>query len=263
MSTKKTFIIAVALDLLIFNQALAGHYELLGDYPTGVHDTKFQVFPENLEVCKAYEKNLNSFPEIRSVMVCERPINSKLKDFKKPDWQTLDVLENKDFIKKIEKQSEYYRANPNNFNEKQWDETFKARVEERGIKLRYAKLEIDSDKYKHVKSEYLPLYILEYEFRGKCDPFDERWLENSGGIEYFITTKEMKEILPIIGLGGLRGVFIYKGDIYFDALSYTWNDKLKKKQYEIWLYKMYYRTGEFARVPICRFRYIGKVTILK
>ena len=254
MSTKITFIIAVALNLLIFNQALAGHYELLGDYPTGVHDTKFQVFPENLEVCKAYEKNLNSFPEIHSVMVCERPINPKLKDFKKPDWQTLDVLENKDFIKKIEKQSVYYRANPNNFSEKQWDETFKARVEERGIKLRYAKLEIDSDKYK---------YILEYNFPGKCDPFDERWLENSGGIEYFITTKEMKEILPIIGLGELRGVFIYKGNIYFDALSYTWNDKLKKRQYEIWLYKMYYPTAEFARVPICRFGYTGKVTILK
>jgi len=256
---------AILLNLFIYHEAIAGDYELLEDYPTGVHDTKFQVFPENLQVCKAYENNLNSFPEMHSVMVCERPINPKLKDFKKPDWQTLDVLENKDFIKKIEKQLSYYRANPNNFNEKQWDETFNARVEEKGIKLRYAKLEIDSDKYKHVKSEYLPLYILEYEFRGKCDPSDDRWLKNSGGIEYFITNKEMKEIMPLIGIGSLRGVFIYKGEIYFDSHSYEWSSKLKKSQSEIWLYKMYLRlsASEFARIPICRFRYIGKAPTLK
>lgn len=264
MSIKISIFIAILLNLFMYHEALSGNYELLKRYPTGVHSQMFEVDESNLEVCKAYEKNLNSFPEIHSVMVCERPINSKLKDFIKPDWQALNVSEYKDVIKKMDKQSIYYRSNPNKFNEEKWDEIFKARIEEGKIKLHYAKLDIDKNKYNHVKPENMPLYMLKYDFGGKCDPSDDKWFDYSG-IEYFITNKEINEIARIIGLGSLRGAFIYKGEIYFDAFSYTdsYKYELRNRQYEIWLYKMVYLSGEFARVPICRFRYIGKIPTLK
>ncbi len=263
MPIKISVFLAILLNLFLYNEAISGNYELLKNYPTGHHSQMFEIDESNLEVCKAYEKNLNSFPEIRSVMVCERPINPKLTDFKKPDWQKLNALDLKNVIMRIDKQTPYYKIHPNYFNEEKWEETFKTRIEEGTIKQRYAKLEIDNDKYKHLKSESLPLYILEYDFGGKCDPSNDRWLENSGGIEYFITTKDLKELVPIIGLGSLRGVFVYEGEVYFDALSYSWNEKLKKRRYEIWLHILSYRSGEFSRAAICRFRYIGKDPTMK
>ena len=51
--------------------AFAGYYELIDG--------------KRIEVCQAYEKNLNSFKP-RLPMGCKRPVNEKMTDFGKPKW---------------------------------------------------------------------------------------------------------------------------------------------------------------------------------
>ncbi len=64
--------IAIARSLFAASPALAGQYEIIKG--------------KGVEVCEAYEKNLNTFNPKTYPMVCEREINPRMKDFKKPDW---------------------------------------------------------------------------------------------------------------------------------------------------------------------------------
>jgi hypothetical protein len=77
---KKYFLAIVVFTFLLPVYALAGEYVL--------------VKGEGIEVCEAYRNNLNSFnpPNVFS-MACQRKINPKFADFKKPDWQKLDLRE--------------------------------------------------------------------------------------------------------------------------------------------------------------------------
>lgn len=80
-SSRATRLLALALPLLFgllaMNPALAGRYEL--------------VKGMGVEVCEAYEKNLNSFKP-RYPFRCVRPINPELKEFTKPVFRGPDSL---------------------------------------------------------------------------------------------------------------------------------------------------------------------------
>jgi hypothetical protein len=50
---------------------------------------------KGVEVCEAYSKNLNSFNlHSQYVMACERKINPIFADFKKPEWEKLELRDN-------------------------------------------------------------------------------------------------------------------------------------------------------------------------
>lgn len=76
-------IATVATFLLSAGSVLAGQYEL--------------VKGKGVEVCEAYQKNLNSFSPTEP-MRCERPVNPKFKDFQKPKWERIDGLANYSLI---------------------------------------------------------------------------------------------------------------------------------------------------------------------
>ncbi|HEX20383.1 MAG TPA: hypothetical protein ENG78_06160 [Acidiferrobacteraceae bacterium] len=57
-----------------------------------------------VEVCEIYKKNLNSFGHI---MACERKINPKFADLKKPIWKKLDLWENRELLRRAEKFLEF------------------------------------------------------------------------------------------------------------------------------------------------------------
>lgn len=69
------FILMPALALTA-PPSLAGRYELLEG--------------KGVEVCEAYQENLNSFKPTLP-MVCQRSVNPQLKNFSKPDWQRIDA----------------------------------------------------------------------------------------------------------------------------------------------------------------------------
>lgn len=242
---------------------IGGRYELLKRYPTGIHEGMFEVDPSNMEVCRAYEKNLNSFPEIEHPMVCERPINPAFEEFKRFQWTELNASEQRDTVLKIDKQSPYYKANPGAMKIEQWEEELKARIAKGRIRLRLAQIEVNEIDGKPLDA---PLYMLEYDPGGKCDPMSQQSLNYySLGYEYFITDQHMDNLVRI--WGELSDPFVYKNKVYFTSFTYTdWSDwfkhRLKSRQYEVWLYELMRPVGDFAAVPACRFRYIGKVPVI-
>jgi len=175
-----------------------GRYHLLMRYPTGVHEGMFEVDPSNIEVCGAYEKNLNSFPETKHPMVCERPINPAFKEFKTFQWTDLNVSEHRNTILKIDRQSSFYRANPGSFKIEEWEEQFKRRIAEGLIRLRLAKIQVSQIDDKFLDA---PLCILEYDPGRKCNPTSQPSVDYSLGYEYYITDQHITNIVNIVGAG--------------------------------------------------------------
>ena len=248
--------------------AESGRYQLLKRYPTGIHTSMVEVAYDNMDVCRAYEKNLNSFPEIKHPMVCERPINPALKEFNTLQWAELMVSEHRDTVLKIDKQSSFYRANPSAMKIEEWEEQFKRTIAQGLIRLRLAKIQVTEINGNCLDA---PLYILEYGSASKCNPMSQTSLDYSGGYKYFITDHHMDNLVKIGGsawFGELSGPFVYKNKVYFTSFGYTdWSDwfkrRLKLTQYEVRLYVLYQpHVGAFAAAPICRFKYIGTIPVI-
>lgn len=251
----------MAIFILMPMPAECGCYKLLKNYPTGIHEQMWEVGENDMDVCKAYEKNLNSFPKNKLPMVCDRPINPTFKDFRELQWTDLNVSERKDMIQKMDKESLYYKGNPNAFKIEEWEKQFKSRVSEGRIKLRLAKIEVTKVDSKSLNDL---TYILEYDTGRKCNPMKRGSLEYSGGYNYFITDNQMKKIIKILGdasIDKLSGPFVYNNCIYFTSFSYRLLGDLKSRQYEVWLHKLVRPLGEFAAVPVCRFKYTGNVPV--
>lgn len=83
--------VAIAMLIIFFTaSADAGQYVL--------------VKGKGAEVCEAYRKNLNSFGDLNVyTMACERERNPKFTKFKKPDWEEIDLWENRELLKKVER----------------------------------------------------------------------------------------------------------------------------------------------------------------
>jgi hypothetical protein len=82
-------IIAVAIDIFSCPVLLhAGEYVL-----TDRSDS---------ELCREYRNNLNSIKGVFHPMVCERKLNPKFTDFKRPKWKKLDPWKYKDLVREVE-----------------------------------------------------------------------------------------------------------------------------------------------------------------
>jgi hypothetical protein len=79
-------LLAVVLSALCSASALAGSFQL--------------VSGKRFDLCRAYDKNLRSFPDLTS-QTYEWPLNPKLKSFAKPRWNAVDARENLSVIKKL------------------------------------------------------------------------------------------------------------------------------------------------------------------
>ena len=136
------FLATAGLALALYSTAsVGGKYELMSYIPTGVRDQMFSILRRDIEICKAYEENLNSFPETPHIMACERRINPRLKDFSKPKWTPLDVRKHAELVKVMDKMV-FYRWRPNTFDEELWRKRFEERVATNSIKLSVAQLDV-------------------------------------------------------------------------------------------------------------------------
>ena len=73
------FMVAAVASTTFTYPAHAGRYELIKG--------------RGVEVCEAYEKNLNSLRNPWP-MNCEREVSQKFKEFSKPKWQRVDAIKN-------------------------------------------------------------------------------------------------------------------------------------------------------------------------
>jgi hypothetical protein len=80
---------AILVGLLVLANPLAhaGRYELIKG--------------QGVEVCEAYEKNLNSF-EPHEPMLCDRPVSPEVTDMQKPEWERLNFDQNQTLIVSVD-----------------------------------------------------------------------------------------------------------------------------------------------------------------
>ena len=146
MKFKLAYLPVIVFLMLLTAMAFAGEYVLLEGH--------------KYEVCRDYAKNLNSFKSMPFAMVCEREINPKFADFKKPEWKELDIWDHKEMILQLENRM-WRRNNPKKPDDQEWLNRIKKDIEEKSISLSEAWFDIDNNgKIDH---------ILVYKY-GRCDP---------------------------------------------------------------------------------------------
>ena len=79
-------LVGLTWSLLFSNAAYSGTFKLNSG--------------KQFELCRAYEKNLASFPDV-ALETTEWPLNPALKEFRKPRWRTIDAHQNLPVIKTI------------------------------------------------------------------------------------------------------------------------------------------------------------------
>lgn len=149
--------------MLIADVATAGDYVLM--------------VGKGIEVCEAYLKNLNSFPD-DPPMVCERKVNPKFTGFSKPVWQPLDALEHLDLLEQIERQKLSYIEEDIRNREKLivW---FKEHIVSGRIRLALTNIDIEQNGMTANET------VLQYEY-ADCDPANESNFAGLAGRAFYV-----------------------------------------------------------------------------
>lgn len=258
---------SVLASVVLSDVAYAGRYELAKYIPTGIHVDKSPVYPENMELCKAYEANLNSFPEVKEPFACERPINPKLTDFGKPKWKELDASKHIGLLLEIARLRN--RNQPQPFDEAGYRKGIQENVRQGRIRLKLSDLDIvPAPSSADRKPDGIPEKVLRVE-RGeiKCNPADGGVRRAPPKREYFIVNHDLTEVSEFDTVGSGMDVFLYKGHVYFDEFYATravdadspdFDDPTKRQpvlsrdRYEIYV-SVPRRKGAS---PACRYRYV-------
>ncbi len=184
------------LWLLMADLATAGDYVL--------------VLGKGIEVCEAYLKNLNSFPN-DPPMVCERKVNPKFPEFSKPTWQPLDALEHLDLLEQIQRQKlshieeEYIR------NREKLIAWFKEHIVSGRIRLALADIDIEQNGTTAKET------VLQHEY-ANCDPANESDFSGLTGREFYVLNPQKTQIdvekSKSIHFYDRADIFLFKDRVY-------------------------------------------------
>ena len=116
--------------LLLSSGAMAGEYKL-------VKGSQYQL-------CRDYQKNLNSFSEEKYPMVCERRLNPKMTDFREVKWKEIDAKKNIHLFVQMLKDEDSYKRLSDEMRQKALQKQID-RVEAGKEKLYTARFDIDND----------------------------------------------------------------------------------------------------------------------
>ena len=185
------------------------------------------VLGKGFEVCEAYLKNLNSFPKAPP-MVCERPLNPRLKELSKPQWQPLEVWPNRHLLRQALRNKPFNLKYSDEEFEKhdpleKWEANLRARLAERAMTFGVANLDVDRDGKEEA--------VLRFDSGFPCDPTNESTFANPGsGIEFYVLTPDQRGLEAWksgnFNVAGRPEIFLYKGRVYLT----TWVGNLKFTQ---------------------------------
>lgn len=220
------FIILFAVFICLTGNVFAGEYKL--------------VVGDRIDVCEAYEKNLNSFKELSHAMVCERLVDTNLKEFDKPRWRKLNIWENLDKIKNFEEFMGFTLWKEND----RWMRNLRNREKKGMAQIYETHIDIDND------GDVDRVYMYDY---GKCDPQEESHYSMPGGRNLFVWDDEnnclhrgLNQYLKFKRFD----MFIYKGKVYLDYFGAHSN--FQGGRLDV------YKSGDgiIGSVVLCRFNYI-------
>ncbi len=162
--SRRSALVLGVLWLLIADVATAGDYVLM--------------LGKGIEVCEAYLKNLNSFPD-DPPMVCERKVNPEFPEFSKPAWQPLDALKNLNLIEQIERWKPYETGFENPKRREEILALIKARIASGRIRLALANIDIEQNGTTANET------VLQYEY-ADCDPANESNFAGLAGRAFYV-----------------------------------------------------------------------------
>jgi len=187
--------IAAATSLLLaIPVAHAGRYEL--------------VKGKGVEVCEAYATNLNSF-QLHEPMLCDRLVNPRFKELRKPKWEPLNFDKNLGLIVTVDK-----LLRPNYFAKPEtMVPSLRGNVEQDNYKYQLTIIDIDNDG----KPEPVLRFV------ESCWPGSPRL----GGAALVVLQQGKNDVdlkkSQLLAEGnlenydnGIRDVFLHKGKTYFD-----------------------------------------------
>ena len=183
------------LWLLMTDLATAGDYKL--------------VLGKGIEVCEAYLKNLNAFPN-DPPMVCERKLNPKFPEFSTPTWQPLDALEHFDLLEQIARQRPIYREEYDRNREK-----IRGWIKERIAtgQIRLATTDLDIEQFGTITTQVVLQHTV-----ADCDPMNESDFAGSAGRTLYVVNAERTQLdvenSKNISYLGWADVFLYKNRVY-------------------------------------------------
>ena len=196
---RKPICFAFLLWLLMADLATAGDYKL--------------VLGKGIEVCEAFLKNLNSFPN-DPPMVCERKINPKFPEFSTPTWQPLDAQEHLALIEEIERWKPYETGFDDPIQREKMLAQITERIKNGVIRLTVTDLDIDEDGVAET--------VLKYEY-ADCDPANESQFAGMSGRSFYVLAAEKMTLDK--GKSGnfsmrIRGdIFLFKKHTYITVWS--------------------------------------------
>lgn len=226
--------LAAAVLLLAIPTAHAGSYKL--------------VKGKGVEVCEAYQKNLNSFDH-SAPMSCEREINPDMKDFQKPGWKELEAWDNRELIMKIQKFLE--PANTTIGNDYYW-QTLKRAINDRHVVLSITTIDIDNDSKTEIVAKYQDgVCQMAHRYGTPILVIDDKGKEVDRGKTFPLLQNESmdKEKDPAGGWGyAMYDVFRYKGNTYFDR----WSDFHTEK----WFLHVFKVEKNGKTDKVCSYKYV-------
>ena len=268
VSPVRALTLAVSLLLLLAAPAQAGQYELAKFWYTGIRSNTAGVQESDVALCKAFVQNLNSFPERKEPMVCERPLNPKFKDFSRPEWKEFDPMKYLDLLVQgaaMAPHTKYENQKKSKAELADWEkdarERIKANIEQGEIKLSLARLDLVGPAS---RPDGKPENVLRAEV-GHCDP---KKIENptyQRGFIYYVANDDLTEVNMEFAWSK-RGLdpFLYHDKVYFDGftVSNMPDPDLAPEQraagvgidqYEVHIYEPIER----GVAHVCRIRYVN------
>lgn len=203
------------LDVSCLETAYTQRIEQLTDQDVAVeqrvlaHGGRYEVLMgKGVEVCEGYAANLNSFKPYYP-MLCDRSVNPRFSDLKKPKWQRLDFEKNLELIVSIDR-----LLRPTYFRQPE-------------IRVPSLRGNVEQDNYRY------QVTIVDIDNDGKTEPvlrFVEACWDGSprlGGSALVVLQKNRREVdigkSQLISnaelrnySGGMRDVFLHRGKTYFD-----------------------------------------------
>lgn len=230
-SSLNVLVSSLLLSFLLPSHALAGKYEL--------------VKGKGVEVCEAYNKNLNSFRNLPHPLSCERKINPDISGFEKPQWKFVDGFENIKLVNQIDSLLNPARPSGEEIHLRE----LKKAVEQHGIVLEKADVDINNDGASEAVFKYqaggcqmgnyygTPLIALDNERMIDMDKTDNL-IQNVGRSEKYVFGRWEY---------AMYDVFVYKGTTYFDK----WSDDADKKN----IIRVF-RTDNDRTTEACVYKYV-------
>ena len=247
--------------LILLNTVIAGQYELMTYLPAPANNQMFEISPKNMDVCSSYEKYLNSPPIFFEPLVCGHYDNKEYSGFERPNWEILDVNQNRSLIYKFDKELFWKNYDKWPYNGT-WESRFNERLKEGPIILRKTKIDVLGKSPYTYNLDGIAETVIEYDYGGNCDPKSKEWKDHGAGKAYFYVGEDNTRIRVVAdNINRIRDAILYKGKVYFIGFSNTdWdeksNKKLKSRRYELWLYAP---SGAGRVSSACRFKYIDSV----